>query len=112
MDAFAKEALSRLPLAEAVMRCWQWAMNGPALQGIFDRCRGRSYEGVLTFETIVHLTANALLLCKHYLFRFRLCQQRPGSITRRRLTVRRCPGPSWGGKIGSTQTMILSSAEL
>jgi len=61
MDAFAKEALSRLPLAEAVMRCWQWAMNGPALQGIFDRYRGRSYESVLTFETIVDLTAKALL---------------------------------------------------
>lgn len=61
MDAFAKEALSRLPLAEAVMRCWQWAMNGPALQGIYECCRGRSYEGVLTFEAIVHLTANALL---------------------------------------------------
>jgi hypothetical protein len=61
MDAFAKEALSRLPLAEAVLRCWQWAMNGPVLQRIFARYRGRSYEGVLTFETIVDLTAKALL---------------------------------------------------
>lgn len=61
MDAFAKEALSRLPLAEAVMRCWLWAMNGPALQQIFECYRGRSYEDVLTFETIVGLTAKALL---------------------------------------------------
>lgn len=61
MDAFTREALSRLPLAEAVMRCWQWAMNGPALQEMFERYRGRSYESVLTFETIVRLTANALL---------------------------------------------------
>ena len=61
MDAFSKEALSRLPLAEAVIRCWQWAMNGPALQQIFDRYRGRSYESVLTFETIVDLTAKALI---------------------------------------------------
>ena len=61
MDAFAKEALSRLPLAEAVMRCWQWALNGLSLQQIFDRHRGRSYESVLTFETIVNLMAEALL---------------------------------------------------
>jgi len=61
MDAFSKDVLSRLPLAEAVLRCWQWAMNGPALQQIFESFRGRSYEGVLTFETIVNLTARALM---------------------------------------------------
>lgn len=61
MDAFAVEALSRLPLAEAVMRCWQWVMDPQALQQIFERFRGRSYEGVLTFETIVNLMASALV---------------------------------------------------
>jgi hypothetical protein len=61
MDAFSKEALSRLPLAEVVMRCWQWALDGPSLQRIFDRHRGRSYESVLKFETIVNLMAEALL---------------------------------------------------
>jgi hypothetical protein len=61
MEAFALEVLSRLPLAEAVMRCWQWALDPQALQQIFERFRGRSYEGVLTFETIVNLTASALV---------------------------------------------------
>lgn len=61
MDAFSAEVLSRLPLAEAVMRCWHWALDPLSLQQIFQRYRGRSYEGVLTFETIVTLTASALV---------------------------------------------------
>lgn len=61
MDGFATVVLSRLPLAEAVLRCWQWAFNPETLQGIFQQHRGRSYEGVLTFETIVQLVASALL---------------------------------------------------
>jgi Transposase DDE domain len=61
MDAFSREALRRLPLAEALMRCWQFALDAETLDAIFDRHRGRSYQKVLSFSTIVHLTADALL---------------------------------------------------
>jgi hypothetical protein len=61
MDAFSREALRRLPLAEAVMRCWQFALDAEALEAIFQRHRGRSYKKELSFAAIVHLTADALL---------------------------------------------------
>ena len=61
MDAFSAEVLERLPLAEAVLRCWQWALDADSLHHIYDRFRGRSYEGVLTFETIVAVTSSALI---------------------------------------------------
>lgn len=61
MDAFSREALRRLPLAEAVMQCWRFALDPQALDGIFERHRGRSYEKLLTFPTIVQLAADALL---------------------------------------------------
>jgi Transposase DDE domain len=61
MDAFNKKVLSRLPLAEAAMRCWQWVCGGEFLQQVFERFRGRSYEDTLTFEMIVRLVADALI---------------------------------------------------
>lgn len=61
MDVFSREALRRLPLAEALMRCWQFALDEETVEGIFERHRGRSYQKVLSFSTIVHLTADALL---------------------------------------------------
>jgi len=61
MDAFSREALRRLPLAEALMRCWRFALDEETLEAIFERHRGRSYQKVLSFSTIVHLTADALL---------------------------------------------------
>lgn len=61
MEAFALEVLSRLPLAESVLRCWQWTLAPEALDETFERFRGRSYQGLLSFETIVKLTASALV---------------------------------------------------
>jgi hypothetical protein len=61
MDTFSREALRRLPLAEALMRCWQFALDEETLNAIFERHRGRSYQKVLSFSTVVHLTADALL---------------------------------------------------
>lgn len=61
MDAFSREVLRRLPLAEALMRCWQFALDEEALDAIFEQYRGRSYKKELRFATIVHLMADALL---------------------------------------------------
>lgn len=61
MDGYTRETLERLPLAETVLRLWQHALSGQILQGIFEEHRGRSYEGMLSFEALVQLVADALL---------------------------------------------------
>ena len=61
MDDFSYQVLSRLPLADAVMSLWSYAIEDDFLQQIFDEHRGRSYEDVLTFSTMVNLVSDALL---------------------------------------------------
>lgn len=61
MDAFEQEILNRLPLAEATLRLWSRITHPEGLQAIFDTYRGASYQKALSFETIVHLIADALL---------------------------------------------------
>jgi len=61
MDGFLREALARMPLAEAVLRLWRWCADDEFLQGLYQHWRGRSYEKVLTFETLVNLVADALV---------------------------------------------------
>jgi hypothetical protein len=61
MDDFGREALRRLPLAEAVLRVWAFITNEAFLRGVFKRHRGRSYERILTFPVMVGLIAAALL---------------------------------------------------
>lgn len=61
MDGFSREALARLPLAEAVLRLWRWCADEDFLQGLYQCWRGRSYEKVLSFPVLVDLVADALL---------------------------------------------------
>src|SRR5947209_8683805 len=61
MDGFEREALNRLPLAEAVLQLWGAVASPESLQDIYARNRGRTFERELSFETIVHLIADALL---------------------------------------------------
>jgi hypothetical protein len=63
MDDFEREALSRLPLAEASLRVWNFITAEPFLAEVFERHRGRSYESELSFGTMIHLISEALL---HY----------------------------------------------
>lgn len=63
MDHFGKEALRRLPLAEAVLRVLAYVASTRFLSAVYDRYRGRSYEKLLTFPVMVYLVADALL---HY----------------------------------------------
>jgi hypothetical protein len=55
------ETLARLPLAEAVLTLWRWAADADSVNQIFDDHRGRCYEKILTFATIVGLVRDALL---------------------------------------------------
>jgi hypothetical protein len=61
MDGFAREVLARMPLAEAVLQVWAWIADEEHLAEVFQRCRCRSYEQVLSFPLIVQLMADALL---------------------------------------------------
>ena len=58
---FAREVLSRVPLAEAVLRLWRWVAAPLFLLSVFARHRGLGYEKEICFEVLVQLIADALL---------------------------------------------------
>lgn len=58
---FSKEVLRRLPLAESILVLWSFVCEKAALDDLFDRHRGRCYEGPLAFPVLVNLIADALL---------------------------------------------------
>lgn len=61
MDGFSGEVLSRLPLADTVLSLCSYALDSDYVQEIFDEHRGRSYEEILTFPTMVNIISDALL---------------------------------------------------
>lgn len=58
---FARYALDRLPLAQSVLLLWQQVADPKFLQDLFDRQRGRGYQKILSFPSLVQLIADALL---------------------------------------------------
>lgn len=58
---FAREVLTRLPLAEAVLSLWRWVADPLFLLSVFARHRGLGYEKEIRFEVLVQLIADALL---------------------------------------------------
>lgn len=62
MDGFQKELLDRLPLAEAAWTLFQFVAGPQVLDNIFDRHRGRAYEGCISFSMMVTLMSDALLV--------------------------------------------------
>jgi hypothetical protein len=58
---FAREVLSRLPLAEAVLSLWRWVADPLLLLSVFARHSGQGYEKESRFEVLVQLIAEALL---------------------------------------------------
>ena len=58
---FAEEALAHLPLAECVLLLWQQVADAAYLQDLFEKHRGRSYDKILSFPSLVQLIADALL---------------------------------------------------
>lgn len=58
---FAREVLSRLPLAEAVLSVWRWVADPLFLFSVFARHSGAGYEKEIRFEVLVQLIADALL---------------------------------------------------
>jgi hypothetical protein len=58
---FAREILSRLPLADAVLSLWRWVAEPVFLLSVFTRHRGLGYEKEMSFGVLVQLIAAALL---------------------------------------------------
>lgn len=61
MDGFDRQVIARLPLAEAVLLLWKYVLTPSFLQEIWEESRGRCYERILTFPTMVKLVADSLI---------------------------------------------------
>jgi hypothetical protein len=62
MNAVDNSAWQRVPLAEAVLILWRFAVDQEHLESLFQRLRQRCYTKVLEFPTLVHLMHDALLV--------------------------------------------------
>jgi hypothetical protein len=58
---FAQEVLQRLPLAEAALALFAYGVQPPFLHDLYDRCRGRCYEQLITFPQLVTWLFEALV---------------------------------------------------
>jgi hypothetical protein len=58
---FARDVLTRLPLAEAVLSIWRWVADPLFVLSVFARHRGAGYEKEISFGGLVQLIADALL---------------------------------------------------
>jgi hypothetical protein len=62
MEAFDTQAWRRVPLAEAVLTLWRFAVGAEWLSDLFERKRARCYEKILSFVMFVQLIHDALLI--------------------------------------------------
>jgi hypothetical protein len=62
MDAFQTELIRRLPLAQATLALFDYAIDGAFLQRVFQANRGRCYEDTLKFPSLVQVIRDALLV--------------------------------------------------
>lgn len=61
MDRPSRKVLARMPLAEAALLLWSWVTCEDRLKSLWDRFRGACYEKIISFSSMVHLIADALL---------------------------------------------------
>lgn len=61
MEDFNRRVVSRLPLAESVLRLFADLNEDSFLSEVFEKFRGRSYEGVLSFGSIVRIISDSIL---------------------------------------------------
>jgi hypothetical protein len=62
MDRFQAELLVRLPLAQAVLKMFEYVFDSPWLQGVYAAHRGRGYQRQLRFDQLVYLLRDALII--------------------------------------------------
>jgi hypothetical protein len=61
LDAYARETLHRLPLADATLSLWAHVLEPCFMAQVFAEYRGRSFEDTLTFARFVDLIGDALV---------------------------------------------------
>jgi hypothetical protein len=61
LEAYARETLQRLPLADATLSLWAYVLQPTLLAQVFAEYRGRSCEETLTFARFVDLIGDALV---------------------------------------------------
>jgi hypothetical protein len=61
LDAYTRETLHRLPLADAPLSLWAHVLEPTFMVQVFAQYRGRSFEDTLTFARFVDLIGDALL---------------------------------------------------
>lgn len=64
MDRPSKKMLARMPLAEGVLLVWRWVTHEEQMERLWQNHRGRCYQKIISFSSMVHLIADALLNCK------------------------------------------------
>jgi hypothetical protein len=62
MDSFQAELLVRLPLAQAVLKMFEYVFDSPWLEDLYARHRGRGYLRQLRFDQLVYLLRDALVV--------------------------------------------------
>jgi hypothetical protein len=60
LDAYARETLQRLPLADATLSLWAYVWQPTFLARVFAQYRGRRFEDTLTFARFVDWIGDAL----------------------------------------------------
>jgi hypothetical protein len=60
--SYVGETVARLPLADAVLHLLRYALDDGFLNGLYERHRGRGYEDILSFSSLVNILADALLV--------------------------------------------------
>ena len=64
LEPLAPLVVQRTPLADATLSLWAYLLKPSVLDKIFRQHRGRSFEDILTFPTLVELIRDALVLHK------------------------------------------------
>ena len=64
LELLAPLVVQRTPLADATLSLWAYLLKPSVLDKIFRQHRGRSFEDILTFPTLVELIRDALVLHK------------------------------------------------
>ena len=55
------KAMARMPLAESVLTLWRFVADDPISTRFSNEHRGRCYEKILSFSSMVYLIRDALL---------------------------------------------------
>jgi hypothetical protein len=59
---YVRETIARLPLADAVLHVLRYTLEDGFLDELYEQHRGRGYEDILSFSSVVNILSDALLV--------------------------------------------------